>query len=187
MTADRFNQEGFSIRAALPSDLEGLAALYPHLNPSDEPISRDLATARLDAINQIPGSTVLLGLLHDELVASCTLIVIPNLTRGGKPYGLIENVVTHAGYRGQGYGTSILHAAAKVSLAGLVVSVDRQERASETSARSALAEVGAEFGMPTAAIVTIDEVVEHLGTRLTDVDRARIADYRAKYGATRGS
>ena len=81
----------------------------------------------------------------------------------------------------------ILRAAAKVSLAGLVVSVDRQERASETSARSALAEVGAEFGMPTAAIVTIDEVVEHLGNRLTDADRARIADYRAKYGATRGS
>jgi hypothetical protein len=37
--------------------------------------------------------------------------------------------------------------------------------------------------MPTAAIVTIDEVVEHLGNRLTDADRARIADYRAKYGA----
>ena len=115
MTADRFNQEGFSIRAALPSDLEGLAALYPHLNPSDEPISRDLATARLDAINRIPGSTVLLGLLHDELVASCTLIVIPNLTRGGKPYALIENVVTDARYRGHGYGTRILHAAAKAA------------------------------------------------------------------------
>jgi GNAT superfamily N-acetyltransferase len=39
------------------------------------------------------------------------LIVIPNLTRGGKPYGLIENVVTHVGYRGRGYGTRILHAA----------------------------------------------------------------------------
>ena len=115
MNVNRSKQEGFSIRAALPSDLEGLAALYPHLNPSDEPISRDLATARLDAINQIPGSTVLLGLLHDELVASCTLIVIPNLTNGGKPYGLIENVVTHAGYRGRGYGTRILHAAAKAA------------------------------------------------------------------------
>jgi orotate phosphoribosyltransferase len=77
----------------------------------------------------------------------------------------------------------ILRAAAKVSLAGLVVSVDRQERASESSTRSALAEVGAEFGMPTAAIVTIDEVVEHLGARLTDADRARIAEYRARYGA----
>ena len=115
MNVNRSQQEGFSIRAAHAADLEGLAALYPHLNPSDEPISRDLATARLDAINQIPGSTVLLGLLHDELVASCTLIVIPNLTNGGKPYGLIENVVTHAGYRGRGYGTSILHAAAKAA------------------------------------------------------------------------
>jgi GNAT superfamily N-acetyltransferase len=115
VNVNRSKQEGFSIRAALPSDLEGLLKLYPQLNPSDEPISRDLATARLDAINQIPGSTVLLGLLHDELVASCTLIVIPNLTNGGKPYGLIENVVTHAGYRGQGYGTSILHAAAKAA------------------------------------------------------------------------
>ena len=111
MNVNRSKQEGFSIRAAHAADLEGLAALYPHLNPSDEPISRDLATARLDAINQIPGSTVLLGLLHDELVASCTLIVIPNLTRGGKPYALIENVVTNALHRGQGYGTRILRAA----------------------------------------------------------------------------
>jgi GNAT superfamily N-acetyltransferase len=111
VTADRFNQEGFSIRAALPSDLEGLAALYPHLNPSDEPIARDLAAARLEAIKQIPGSEVLLGLLDHKPVATCTLIVIPNLTRGGKPYGLIENVVTHVGYRGRGYGTRILHAA----------------------------------------------------------------------------
>jgi GNAT superfamily N-acetyltransferase len=115
VNVNRSKQEGFSIRAAHASDLEGLAALYPHLNPSDEPISRDLATARLDAINQIPGSTVLLGLLHDELVASCTLIVIPNLTRGGKPYALIENVVTDARLRGQGYGTRILHAAAKAA------------------------------------------------------------------------
>ena len=115
MNVNRSKQEGFSIRAALPSDLESLLNLYPHLNPSDEPISRDLATARLDAISQLPGSTVLLGLLHDELVASCTLIVIPNLTNGGKPYALIENVVTDARHRGQGYGTRILHAAAKAA------------------------------------------------------------------------
>lgn len=86
-------------------------------------------------------------------------------------------------------GTSIretvplLRAAAKIQLAGLVVSVDRQERASDASTHSALAEVGAEFAMPTAAIVTIDEVVAHMGTRLTDADRARIAAYRAQYGA----
>jgi orotate phosphoribosyltransferase len=77
----------------------------------------------------------------------------------------------------------ILRAAADIKLAGLVVSVDRQERASDASSCTALAEVGAEFGMPTAAIVNIDEVVAHLGSRLTDADRTRIAAYRAQYGA----
>ena len=111
MNVNRSKQEGFSIRAALPSDLEGLLKLYPQLNPSDEPISRDLAASRLGEINQLPGSAVLLGLLGDDLVASCTLIIIPNLTNGGKPYALIENVVTDALHRGQGYGTRLLRAA----------------------------------------------------------------------------
>ena len=78
----------------------------------------------------------------------------------------------------------ILRAAADIRLAGLVVSVDRQERASDASTSTALAEVGREFSMPTAAIVNIDEVVAHLGARLTDADRARIAAYRAQYGAS---
>jgi orotate phosphoribosyltransferase len=77
----------------------------------------------------------------------------------------------------------VLRSAARITLAGLIVSVDRQERASEGSDRTALEDVGAEFGMPTAAIVTIDEIVEHLGARLTDEDRVRIAAYRARYGA----
>ena len=111
MNVNLSKQEEFSIRATLPSDLEGLLKLYPHLNPSDEAISLDLAASRLGEINQLPGSAVLLGLLGDYLVASCTLIVIPNLTRGGKPYALIENVVTDARHRGRGYGTSILRAA----------------------------------------------------------------------------
>ncbi len=81
----------------------------------------------------------------------------------------------------------VLRAAAAVELAGLVVSVDRQERASDTSERTALVELAEEFGMPTAAIVTIDEVLEHLGDRLTAEDRTRIDDYRLKYGvATSG-
>ena len=115
MNVNRPKQEGFSIRAAHAADLDCMLKLYQQLNPSDEEISLDLAASRLAAIKQIPGSAVLLGLLGDDLVASCTLIVIPNLTRGGKPYALIENVVTDARHRGQGYGTRILHAATEAA------------------------------------------------------------------------
>jgi orotate phosphoribosyltransferase len=82
----------------------------------------------------------------------------------------------------------ILRAAAAVELAGLVVSVDRQERGKGD--RAALAEVGEEFAMPTFAIVTLDEIVEHLSGREVDglevlgaEDLGRIEAYRAEYGA----
>ena len=40
-----------------------------------------------------------------------TLHILPNMTRGGRPYALVENVVTLAAYRGQGYGRRVMQAA----------------------------------------------------------------------------
>ena len=48
------------------------------------------------------------GFESGTLVSSCTLTVIPNLTRACRPYGLIENVVTHAAHRGHGWGKAVL-------------------------------------------------------------------------------
>jgi orotate phosphoribosyltransferase len=69
-------------------------------------------------------------------------------------------------------GTSIrdtvplLRASAEVVLAGLIVSVDRGERG--TGERTALAEIREAYGMPTFAIVTIEEVITHLHGREID-------------------
>jgi len=81
----------------------------------------------------------------------------------------------------------ILQASAAVELAGLIVSVDRQERG--TTTQSALAEVAEQYAMPAMAIVTLDEVVGHLHGReldgrvvLDDHIANRIDAYRAEYG-----
>lgn len=99
------------VRPAEMADLAGLLDLYQHLTEGDERASPQVAESRLHALNALPGSAVLVGYVSGRLISSCTLVVIPNLTRGGRPFGLIENVVTLGAMRGQGYGKAILAAA----------------------------------------------------------------------------
>jgi GNAT superfamily N-acetyltransferase len=105
-----------NIRPALRSDLAQLLALYPHLNPADAIPPLNVAERRFEDVRKYEGSEIFVGLLDDSIVTSCSLIVIPNLTRGGQPYGLIENVVTHAAYRGRGFGKQLLQAAVAAAL-----------------------------------------------------------------------
>lgn len=102
---------GAAIRPARADELAAVQALYLHLNAEDPPA--DPALAGL-AWAQLLGSdltTVLVAETAGRLVASCTLAVIPNISRGARPYALIENVVTHAGHRRKGHGQAVLAAA----------------------------------------------------------------------------
>ena len=100
-----------AVRPADHADLPYLLDLYVHLNPDDARCSPEDAAAVLDRLLRYEGSVILVGTIGDALVTTCTLIVIPNLTRGGRPYALVENVVTHADHRGAGFGRKVLNAA----------------------------------------------------------------------------
>jgi GNAT superfamily N-acetyltransferase len=103
------------IRQATRLDLPQLLALYPHLDPADRIPTLEVAERRLEELARYDGSAIFVAISEHELVASCTLIVIPNLTRGGQPYGLIENVVTHASFRGRGLGKQLLSTAVEAA------------------------------------------------------------------------
>jgi ribosomal protein S18 acetylase RimI-like enzyme len=40
---------------------------------------------------------------------------VPNLTRGGRPYSLIENVVVHTEYQKRGVGRTLMNEAMKIA------------------------------------------------------------------------
>ncbi|MCL6283123.1 GNAT family N-acetyltransferase [Ruegeria sp. 2012CJ41-6] len=87
--------------------------LYTHLTPNNVPFSLKTAEEIFRKFLVYEGSAILLGEVDGKPVSSCTLVIIPNLTRGGTPYALVENVVTHADSRSRGYGKRILDAASE--------------------------------------------------------------------------
>ncbi|MBY4606084.1 GNAT family N-acetyltransferase [Rhizobium sp. 9T] len=109
----RVPEQDFAIRPATAGDLPGLAVLYRHLNPTDPVLDKAMAEERFSAILAHPGMTVFIAFAGDVAAATAALIVVPNLTRGGASYALIENVVTHAAHRRQGYAGAVIGHAVK--------------------------------------------------------------------------
>jgi GNAT superfamily N-acetyltransferase len=109
-----------NIRALQKEDLSKLLTLYTHLNVDDLPLPpRAKVDAIWDELCNNGSYRYFGGFVGQQLVSSCNLTIIPNLTRGCQPYGLIENVVTHAAHRNKGYGKALLaHALDAAWLAG---------------------------------------------------------------------
>ena len=98
-------------RPAGSNDLPGMLELYRHLNPDDptpDPAKVEMSWSTLIGSDL---TTVIVADVSGMLVSSCVLVIVPNLTRGARAYGLIENVVTHANYRRNGFGGAVMSAA----------------------------------------------------------------------------
>lgn len=99
------------IRPAALDDLAGILALYRQLHPGDPVL--DVAASEKIWLAMLASdlTTPFVAEVAGRLVSSCTLAILLNLSHGGRPYGVIENVVTHADHRRTGLGRAVLHAA----------------------------------------------------------------------------
>jgi GNAT superfamily N-acetyltransferase len=107
----------FRVRSIQQEELFKLLDLYKHLfEKADAPLPPNEQLAQIwDGIMDNPLLHYFVGQADGQIVSSCTMAIIPNLTRGARPYGLIENVVTHRDYRKRGYGTQVLQHALQVA------------------------------------------------------------------------
>jgi GNAT superfamily N-acetyltransferase len=91
------------------SELDALLDLYSHLHEKDNPLPvRNMIDDVWKEIHENSHFKYFGFFMNRKLVSSCTLSVIPNLTRGCRPYGVIENVVTNSDYRRKGYASDVL-------------------------------------------------------------------------------
>jgi GNAT superfamily N-acetyltransferase len=97
-----------TIRKLNVDDLNQLLELYVHLIPNDDPLPEKDAVCSIWSSICGNSDRLYFGVFEERMVSTCNLTIIPNLTRGCRPYGLIENVVTHADHRRKGYGKAVL-------------------------------------------------------------------------------
>ncbi len=73
-------------------------------------------------------------------------------------------------------------------VAGFVVAVDRMEKIpsknEDDPGPSAMGQIRKEYGIPTASIVTLDDLIELLGGRGNGEDMKRMQEYRDRYRAS---
>lgn len=103
------------IREACPNDLDELLHLYLSLHETAIPEKSPTLQKVWQRMVEDPDHHIIVKVLDGKIVSSCVCVAIPNLTRGLRPYALIENVVTHHDFRGKGYASECLDFAKKLA------------------------------------------------------------------------
>jgi len=97
------------IRRLREDDLDGLLELYDHLHEIDLPAAQPETLQRVWRELCRDERTVYFGAeVNGRLVSTCNVTIIANLTRGARPYAVLENFVTHESRRRRGIGRAII-------------------------------------------------------------------------------
>jgi GNAT superfamily N-acetyltransferase len=97
------------LRELEQGDLDALLEVYRLLHPKDDPLPPRAELERIwERICGDPGLIYIGAFTGSRLVATCTAAIVPNLTRGARPYAIIENVVTHPDFLRQGLGSAVM-------------------------------------------------------------------------------
>ncbi|MBM7066789.1 GNAT family N-acetyltransferase [Actibacterium sp. 188UL27-1] len=93
-------------------DYSDAIALYRDLSVDVPVADGALGAEMFGALIDHPGTSVLGADIGGRVVSMATLHVLPNMTYGGRPYALVENVVTLKSHHRQGLGRQVMEAVA---------------------------------------------------------------------------
>ena len=96
------------VREADEGDLKEILELYLCLHEQSVPEQSDHLLHTWKQILEDENHHLIVNEKDGKIVSSCVCVIIPNLTRNVRPYAFVENVVTHADYRGRGLASECL-------------------------------------------------------------------------------
>ena len=100
---------GLVIRKASRQDLGAILALYAEPDIDDGHVL-DLSDAEriFERMQRYPNYATYVAVLEGEVVGTFSLLIMDNLAHMGAPSGVVEDVVVHSRWRGQGVGRRMM-------------------------------------------------------------------------------
>jgi len=103
------------VRAATENDIPRILELYRQLAISTAPVELDQKPSLLEdyrrvfgQISAVSGLELLVAEEEGEVAGSLVLFIAPNLSHGGLPWALVENVIVDQKYRRLGIGKLLM-------------------------------------------------------------------------------
>lgn len=96
------------VREITNEDFDGLMRLYMELHDNPFPEKDERVMSIWERILSDKDHHIIVAEADGVIAATCVCVIIPNLTRGQRPYAFIENVVASAAYRRKGLATACL-------------------------------------------------------------------------------
>ncbi|MFB9687403.1 GNAT family N-acetyltransferase [Amycolatopsis plumensis] len=123
-------------RLASEADVPALLALFRELHPDDPPPTAPATTAAWRAIAAQSGRAILVAESGGAVIGTVDCATLPNLTRGARPFMLVENVVVAARHRRSGVGAALMEAAFAAARQAHCYKVQLLSRASREAAHA---------------------------------------------------
>lgn len=97
------------VRDLTHDDFGDALRLYQILTRDPVPVST--SQADFNKVLEHAGTCIVGAEIASQIIAMVTLHLLPNMTSGGRPYALIENVVCDPDFRNQSIGRRVMQAA----------------------------------------------------------------------------
>ncbi|MCK7596365.1 GNAT family N-acetyltransferase [Microbulbifer sp. CAU 1566] len=95
-------------RLAELKDKDGILQLYRALRPNDPELGSEASEKALSEIINSPNADIIVAEHNGKLSSTCMLGTVPSMAMAGRPFGVIEHVITLPEARGNGLGKAVL-------------------------------------------------------------------------------
>jgi GNAT superfamily N-acetyltransferase len=103
--------DGKMIREANEKDLNGILALYQQLFNEEDYSNIKMYEEKWKEIFQNNYLKYFVAIENGQIISTCNIAIIPNMTRNLRSFAVIENVFTHEDFRKKGYGKKVIEKA----------------------------------------------------------------------------